>query len=242
MFLNRSSDRYRRLPRRGVRLLSALAPLALAVVLVVPAVAQAGPQWFINGIRAGSEREEVEMWGNLQFQSSQLGKMACHMNGSGSVWNESEKGLGLMDFFNTGACIVEPNVCPEGGIFVTAEEPVYLVKEGSGTEKFYKPKRGLSSLPWPEELSENTEKKHRLTIRNMKLTTAVPCLGLEVPMEGTLEANYVNGTKNGLSPSHWRIGGEERKCVCFIIRPGEAAGATGEATVVGSGVQLVTAK
>jgi hypothetical protein len=247
MFLNRSSSRYRRPPRRGARLLSALAPVALAVVLVVPAAAQAEPKWFLNGKQVGSKREAVETWGSLQFASESLGKLECRMNGSGTVWNESEKGLGAMESISVRACTSGLHPCEEAGevpsTFLTAEAPVAVIEEKAGTEKHYKAFRGKSSLPWPEELFENTEKQHQLAIRKVKLTMVIPCVGLEMPIEGSLEPTYINGSKNGLTPSRWGWAITTGGPVLPLISPqGESFGPSGEALQVGSDVQLITAK
>jgi hypothetical protein len=166
------------------------------------------------------------------------------MSGSGNVGNESEKGLGAIELITFGDCTTEPRVCPEeGGEFLSTEAPVALVEEKVGTEKEYKAQRGQSSLPWPEELGENTEKQNQLVIRKVKLTYVIRCIDLEVPTEGTLEATYINGVKNGLSPSRWVIGGKVpgKEPIHFTSPDGEVF-PTGEAIQVGSRVQLLTAK
>jgi hypothetical protein len=230
-----------------------LAPMLGVVVLVLtPAPAQAG-RFFINGALATTKHEPNVFYGKVELQNSTLGKIKCENLASGNIWNEvtegTERGAGISEGYTTYGCTAEPNVCPEGGIFATAENPVYVTEKEIGGKKERVAERGTSTLPWSGKVveEEGTEKLTKIKTNGIKVTIAIPCIGLEVPFEGALEPIAINGVKNGLSPSKLQFQGKGGKTGFLktkALGTGEAEiGYTiGEVASVGEKVELITTK
>jgi hypothetical protein len=107
------------------------------------------------------------------------------------------------------------------GIYLTAEAPPVV----SGTEAH---NAGITSLPWTGEFIEREEGHRQVLTKHVKLWMVFPpnsvgtgpgCLGTEVEfedLEGKTEKEaayelaplWVNGSKNGLKPSHGELRGE----------------------------------
>src|SRR5262249_21898262 len=114
-----------------------------------------------------------------------------------------------------------------------------------GTEKVKVPRRGPSSLPWSGEMftSAETEKTRRLKLERVGLTLVMPCIGGEVFFEGTLEPEYVNGSTNGLKPSHLEFGAAAAGQL--VSNTGEGlslSGAPNPVKLAGESVELITAE
>jgi hypothetical protein len=228
----------------------------LAVVLGVvafaamPTVAQAHPKFFINGKKAGSAHEPIIGYGAVVLENTVIGKLVCQNLASGNVWNETtegtEKGLANTEGYTTYNCTAEPE-CK--GVFATAEKPVEVTeKENSNKEKVHVAQRGPSTLPWTGEAveEEGGEKLKKIKTHGIKVTIVAPCLSIEIPFEGALEPISVNGAKNGLHASHLTFEGKGGR-TGFLTTPifgaekEENIGYTsGEVTVIGQGVQLIS--
>src|SRR5271167_1324638 len=235
------------------KLVMGLAPvIAVAAVFVMPALAQGAPRWFINGKLAEAKHEALVAQGAITLQNQLLGKINCQTIAPGSVWNEGEKGLGQTEGYASYGCRAEPTPCP--GTFLTAEQPVEVVKHG---EKEFEAVRGPGDLPWQWEAleEEGSEKRRKIRITppaaiprapRILLTVVMLCLNLEVPFEGQLEPLIVNGLKNGLSPSHLQFQGKGGQTgFLTTTKLGEEASrgyVTGELTTVGGNVELITAE
>jgi hypothetical protein len=124
-------------------------------------------------------------------------------------------------------------------------------------EQTLKAVRGTSSLPWPAHTVTTPEattalkmgNTEKLPERPVKFLVNCPGEGFEVPYEGTLQPRMVDGTKNGLKPSHLHFEGSEgsRHLITPDICGGECAMADlsveGEVTMLGTTTQqLVTAE
>jgi hypothetical protein len=171
------------------------------------------------------------------------------------VWNESEKGLTAVEGWEPYLCSSAP-INGKGGCagqsFVTAEGAVELIEETIGSERHWKAKRGLRTMPWPGELFETTEKTISLNMRKIKIYLDCPAEGLEVPYEGNLEPKVINGVKNGLNPSKLLFEGQGGKtnylvtCDIGCVENEEIElFVSGELTMLGTdvaGVQLITAR
>jgi hypothetical protein len=222
------------------------------VLVLAPASAQAG-RFYINGVRATSKHEPNVFYGKIELQNKGLGNIKCENLASGNIWNETtegtEKGVGISEGYTTYGCTSEPNVCPEGGIFATAEEPVFVTEKEIGGKKTHVAERGKSTLPWSGQVveEEGTEKLTKIRTHGIKVTIAVPCLGLEVPFEGALEPISINGIKNGLAPSHLVFQGKGGKTgvlkTKFFGSGEDEFGYTiGEVASVGEHVELIQVK
>jgi hypothetical protein len=124
--------------------------------------------------------------------------------------------------------------------------------ETKGTEKVLVARRPQTTLPWKGEVIEglNAEKSIALKVKlsPVQMNLVEPCEKFEIPMEGTLEPILVNGTKNGLKPSHLTFEGKGGT-TGHLINP---AGITqterevfvsGEMKILGTaGQQLITAE
>jgi hypothetical protein len=222
-----------------------VATSVLVIVLsVAPALAEASPRWLINGQPAGAKHEANIGYGTITLENAVLGKISCQTITSGSIFSESEKGLGLTEGFETSDCATEPMRCP--GAFVTAERPVAVKSEpGKKPQALYV----HGELPWTGELAEKEvpEMQRTLKIWTPLLTVVMPCLNLEVPFEGRLEPVFVNGIGNGLTPSHLQFQGKGGKTGFLTTnklgteKEDNIAYLTGELATVGGEVQLLTA-
>jgi alpha-tubulin suppressor-like RCC1 family protein len=166
-------------------------------------------EWKVNGLKVTTTHTSIASWGSLTYENpvSVVGKLTCTTLSGGGVFNEGPATEltafeNLEAFYSTG-CTKEP-ACP--GAFVSAEPPVKLVTLTQGTEKELVPRRGSPTLPWTGEVIEASEKR-KLRF-NPHMTLVEPCEKLEFPMEGTLEPIIVNGSKNGLKPSHLSFEGK----------------------------------
>jgi hypothetical protein len=192
-------------------LISLASVLALATFAMAPAVAPA-LQFKINGKVTGSTHTNVTVYGALTLKSEPFGEFKCKIVAGAPVWNEAEKGLNAVEGW-------EPFICKYVGSgkgcekqsFITAEGAVELIEEKTTEKTTFKAKRGLKTLPWPGEPFETTEKTNSINMHKIKMYIDCPTEGLEVPYEGNLEPKWVNGVKNGLSPSRLVFEGEGGK-------------------------------
>jgi hypothetical protein len=231
-------------------LISLASVLALATFAMAPAAVAESMEYKQNGQVIGTQHENVTLFGPLTLKSSYFGEFSCKVVAGAPVWNEAGMALNAVEGW-------EPFVCKYTGTgpgckqqsFVTAEEPVELVEETIGSEKQYKAKRGLRTMPWPGELFETTEKTKSLNMHEIAIYLDCPTEGLEVRYEGNLEPKYVNGVKNGLSPSKLVFEGKGGKTsylvTCSLIGCVEEEKTelfvSGELSVLGIGQQLITA-
>jgi hypothetical protein len=230
-------------PRRRLRILTG--GLAVAALLWLPAAASATPQWLSNGRLVGTEKQGVVQFGTLTLGNSFVGEWKCGVLEGVPVWNEGGNGFASVDGWRTYNCSAAS--CP-GAAVVTAENPVELINEGS--EK-YKPLRRPSTLPWPAETVAPEVGVARLKVSKIKLFLDCPAEAVEIGFSGSLEPQIVNGTKNGLSPSHLDFegkGGKTGSLICTPLGPppcGSEGGelfVSGDLTMLGTGQQLITAR
>jgi hypothetical protein len=195
-----------------------LAPIvAVATLSVVPALAQAAPQFQINGVpvlRLGS-KQNVLLSGSMTINNAFLGAIKCDVLEGAQVWNGSERGLADIEGYTAYDCTTEP---PCKGIFATAEMPVEVTeRENPVTKKLEKVAQpGPSTLPWSGEAveEEGTEKRKKFKMNRVRLTIVAPCFNIEQPVEGTLEPYVINGSKNGLHPTHLEFPGKGGVLLC----------------------------
>jgi hypothetical protein len=74
----------------------------------------------------------------------------------------------------------------------------------------------------------------------MKLTIVAPCFNVEVPVEEAFEPVIINGSRNGLKPTHLEVQGHG-VIICEGGKCREVEPPT-NLTMTGWGVQLVTAQ
>lgn len=217
--------------------------LATASLAIPATAAQASVQWRVNGALVGTTSVGTTFWGNWEVQNSVIGNIKCHLVGDLPVRNEGDAARAAVEELDPANCYTSPNPCP--GVFLTTEAPVELRERTTPppkSEKLYEARRGPMGLPWQ---SEGTEKPEAgLSISGVKLTVVAPCFSLEVPFEGTLEPQVINGTKNGLKPSRLVFGGTSPRVLTTKDLPTEKEQNTlsvvGEAKFNGESVQLVT--
>jgi hypothetical protein len=214
------------------KLLIGVAPvLAIAVVVAISAAAQASPQWFFNGKRLGSGHQPVIAVGEQTVTNETLGALTCTTAGLASIFNESEKGVEITEGGGYAHCKAQvpckvKNTRGEEaeGISLTFEAPPTVV----GTEGV---RTGISSLPWTGELTEKEPGVRQVLTHHVKIWVILPppgagtgqgCIGASIPFEdqeGPTEKKegdelapiFINGSKNGLHPSHGEFLGEEGK-------------------------------
>jgi hypothetical protein len=232
------------------RLISLASVAALATFSVTPAAAQAGPRWRLNGVLTPlNQTENILQFGTITMKSPFLGEIKCNVFDGAPIRNESERGVASVDGWETSDCRMPE--CLRGSASVMAEAPPKLVEVVREVAE-----RGAKTLPWPAELTApegrtslrigNTEKVHLAPI---KFWVNCPGEGLEVPYEGELVPAYVNGSKNGLKPSHLEFegsGGKTGHLLTPDICGGECEQAdlflNGSLTTVGTNQQLVAAE
>jgi hypothetical protein len=238
--------------------------LAIAALLAMPVVTQAAvPRWFINGGLATTRHEPVFFLGETKIHNAILENFACENFVASTLWNEVEEGTerGFEETvgYGTWECkspnavkVTNERGVEQEGIFATAEGP-----PEAKTEKAHK--TGSTSLPWTGELTEKEPKagvhEKYIVTHNLKIWIVIPlctemggtgkgggCLlaGSEIPFEDRegpeekAELKFVNGTKNGLSPSKV-LGGAGRLesgfGAGFIDDEGAVAGSAGFALV-----------
>jgi hypothetical protein len=234
---------------RGVRSRKVLLRLALvlgvASALAMPAIAQASPKFFVNGIKATETKQGLVNYGEIELQNGVLGKVKCSNLASGYIWNTappSEKAEFITEGYTTYNCAAEP-ACP--GVFATAEMPVEVSerKTKTGTEAIAQ--RGPTTLPWSgEAIEEGSEKLRKIRTRGIKVTIVAPCFSVEVPFEGVLEPLATNGAKNGLKASHVSFetcGGRTGFLTSPALPTEKQQGCViGELKSIGTSVQLIT--
>jgi hypothetical protein len=235
------------------RLLITLASVAvLAAFSVTPVAAQAGPLWRMNGVLSTPKQiENVVQFGTITMKSPFWGEIKCNVLVGAPVSNESERGVAPVAGWETWSCHMPE--CLKGSASVIAENPVGLIERGIRPPEA---QRGERTVPWPAELSApegrtalrmgNTEK---LPLEPVKFWVNCPAERFEAPYEGTLAPHIVDGTKNGLKPSHLEFEGEGGK-TGFLKTPDICGGqcsmanlyVKGELTLLGTGQQLITAE
>jgi hypothetical protein len=220
------------------KLLIGFAALALAAVVAVPVAQAAVPpikrfpKFFTNGVKENSARKPAITVGAIRLHNGILGDLECQNMFAGVTYNENtegtEKGLTTTTGYGTFNCVAAApckvkNTKGEEveGIYLTAESP----PEPAGTEAH---PTGITSLPWMGEVIERETGRLQMLTHHVKIWEVLPpetvgkglnCLGLEVAFEDLegpteKEAGYelapiwVNGTKNGLKPSHEEFLGE----------------------------------
>jgi hypothetical protein len=241
------------------RLIGLASITALATLSVLPALAQGAPRFYVNGVLArsgpvaGASGTNVVEFGTITMKSPFLGEIKCNVLVGAPVGNETEKGVASVDGWETWSChmpecfhgspsTVMAEASPEFGVV-----PERTIKEVQRHQK---------TLPWPAELTApegrtslrigDTEK---LPLAPVKFYVECPKELFDVLYEGTLEPHIVNGTKNGLKPSHLEFegeggktghlkspdifGGKEPESLLFI---------KGELPLLGTGQQLITAE
>lgn len=214
----------------GFALLTVSAVLAPAVQAAVPET-KAFPKVFINGRKLTTVREPAIAFGGITLHNTTLGDLTCENMVAGVAFNEktegTEKGFENTTGYTTFNCKAAvpckvKNTKGEEveGIYATAESP----PEPAGTEAHA---TGVSSLPWTGEVIERETGVRQILTHKVKVWIVVPpatvgkgnCLGLELPFEdqeGTTEKENgyelapvtVNGSRNGLKPSHGEFLGE----------------------------------
>jgi hypothetical protein len=223
-------------------LISFASVAALAAFSVTSAVAQAAPQFHIDGplMRLGTAQNAV-LYGTMTISSVVLGEIKCDVLEGATVRNESEKGLVAFEGYTTYDCTSSPNPCP--GVFATAEMPVEVTERlNTKSEKEKIAQRGPTTLPWSgEAVEEGTEKLKKLKTNGFKLTMVAPCFNLELPVEGTPEPRIINGTKNGLKPTLLEFPAKGGLDICEGGKCREVE-SPGSLAMVGTTVQLITAE
>ena len=228
------------------RLTVQMTALAVAIALAMPALAQAAPQFHINGNLVGATQQSAVGFGTLTLSNSRFGEFKCKVLMGWTVGNESEKGVGGIEQWHPFQCTAKE--C-QGSALVTPEG-LELIEETHGTEKIYSPKIIKPNMPWPLELLTFGTGKAKVNTRKMKMYLVCPQEGLEVPFNGNLEPHLVNGLKNGLSPSHLVFEGKGGS-TSWLSSPAICGGCeseednlylSGELTVIGASEELVTAE
>jgi hypothetical protein len=190
-------------------------------------------RWFINGKLAAAKHEPVITFGTITLENKTLGNLTCQSVVAGNAWNETtegfERGFENTTGYTTFECEATAAPCKvkntKGeeveGIFATAEAPPIA----EGTEAHL---TGVSSLPWTGELTEREAGRRQILTHNVKVWIVLPsptigkgpgCRGTEIPFEDQegpsekaegdeLAPVWVNGSRNGLKPSHGEFLGE----------------------------------
>jgi hypothetical protein len=191
------------------------------------------PKVFRNGVKLNTIRRPAIAVGGITLHNGVLGDLKCENMVAGVTYNETtegtEKGFTNTVGYSTFNCVAQApckvkNTQGETveGIYATAESPP--IPE-HGTEAH---STGITSLPWTGELIERETGIKQVLTHKVKVWIVDPpasvgvgnCQGLEVPFENAegeteKDAGYelapvtVNGTRNGLKPSHGEFDGEE---------------------------------
>jgi hypothetical protein len=214
------------------KLLMAVAPvLVLGTIVAMPAAAQASPQWFVNGIRLGPAHVPVVAVGEQTVANTTLGNLTCTTAGLASIFNESEKGFEITEGGGYAHCKAEVP-CKVKNTRGEEAEGISLTFEAlPRPEKTEAVRTGMTSLPWTGELTEKEPGVRQVLTHHVKIWVILPpasvgtglgCLGAAIPFEdqeGPTEKQagdelapiLINGTKNGLKPSHGEFLGEQGK-------------------------------
>jgi hypothetical protein len=223
------------------------AVLAVAVCAGAPAMAQATPQFKVNGNLLGTQKQAVILFGNLTLKNKMFGEWKCKIVADMLINNEAGGGLGNWEGWSPFLC--ESTMCA-GQSYVTAEENVKLEeKVNAKGETEYSAIRGAKTTPWPASLKkqETTEKKVSWITKKMHIIINCPKETFEPNFTGFIEPHWVNGIGNGLTPSHlafegeggttswlngtWLGGAETPETKLFLV---------GELTAIGNSQQLIT--
>jgi hypothetical protein len=214
----------------------------------MPAVAQASPKFFENGVKLTTVKQGLVNYGQIELQNATLGNIKCENLASGFIWNESEKALFIEEGYTTYDCVATPTPCP--GVFATAELPVEVSERlNKKSEKEVVAQRGPTTLPWSGEaieVTEGVETFRKIKTNGIKVTIVAPCFSLEVPFEGALEPIAINGTRNGLKASEVVFEGKGGKTGHLTApslpteKEGQIGYTIGKLKSVGTSVQLIT--
>jgi hypothetical protein len=218
----------------GFAALAVAAVVALPVAQATVPPIKRFPKIFRNGVKLGLKNEPVIAVGELTLLNSVIGGLTCQSELAGVARNETtegtEKGLVNTTGYGTFKCLAAPSGAPcevhntKGeeveGSFATAESP----PEPAGTEAH---PTGITSLPWTGEAIERETGRVQILTHHVKIWYVNPpptvgsgfCQGVDFPyedLEGRTEKEegfelapiWVNGTKNGLKPSHEEFLGE----------------------------------
>jgi hypothetical protein len=225
--------------------------LAVAACICAPAVAQATPQWYVNGLLQGTSKQNVIVFGTLTMTNEKFGTWKCKVVAGMLVNNENKEGLTNWEGWEPFLCSApecKNSKGEEAQAYVTAEYPVKLEeKENAKKEIEYTAKRGEKTTPWPGEVITQSGGKTALNTHKMRLIMNCPAETFEPNFTGNLEPHIVNGLGNGLSPSRlvfepkggttsnlngtWLGGNEVPETQLFV---------SGELTIIGSSQQLIT--
>jgi hypothetical protein len=264
------------------KLLIGFAPLAVAAVVAVPAAQAAVPpikrfpKVFRNGGKLNAIRRPAIAVGAITLHNGVLGNLKCQNMVPAVTYNETtegtEKGFSNTVGYSTFDCEAQApckvkNTQGETveGIYATAESPP--IPE-HGTEAH---PTGITSLPWTGELIERETGIEQVLTKHVKIWVVDPpasvgvgnCQGIAVPFEDAegptekeagyeLAPDWVNGTRNGLKPSHVECAGETgtekgtEKFPCGRLKSAVGDGfVTEEKNVIGGlegGWELLTAE
>jgi hypothetical protein len=198
---------------------------------------KAFPKFFINGRGiAVNVHKPVIVAGTITLHNFLFGNLTCNSVATDQAFNETTEGtekgflntVGYMSYecqMESGAerCAVKNTRGePEEGIYLTAEAPPVV----KGTEIH---NAGITSLPWTGELIERETEKTQVLTKHVKLWLVLPpntvgrgggCAGTELEFEDRegpaekaegyeLAPIWVNGSRNGLKPSHGEFQGDE---------------------------------
>jgi hypothetical protein len=184
------------------------------------------PKVFDNGVKANTVRKPAIAVGTFTLNNGVLGRLECQNMVAGVTFNETtegtEKGFDNPSGYGTFNCVAQ-NPCKvkniQGeeveGIYATAESPP-LPEHGTEAHS-----TGITSLPWTGELIERETGIKQVLTKHVKIWVVDPpktvgvgnCQGVEIQCEnaeGTTEKEagyelapvWINGSRNGLKPSH----------------------------------------
>jgi hypothetical protein len=206
-----------------------------AAQAAVPPI-KAFPKFFSNGLKMGLTPKPSIAYGTITLHNNiVVGNLTCNNVFAGRAHNETTEGtekgflntVGYMTFEckSQETCKVTNTKGEEvEGIYATAEAPPSV----KGTEIH---NTGITSLPWTGELIERETEKTQVLTKHVKIWIVLPplsvgrgegCAGTELEFEdreGAIEKEegfelapiWVNGSRNGLKPSHGEFHGEEGK-------------------------------
>jgi hypothetical protein len=195
---------------------------------------KAFPKVFFNGTKATAVHKPAIISGSITLENTIIGAMSCNSAWTGQAFNETTEGtekgfLNTVGYMTYGCeagnkCTVKNTRGEEvEGIYLTAEAPPVV----KGTEVH---NAGITSLPWTGEFIERETEKRQVLTHHLKLWLVLPpgapigqgigCAGTELEFEEEegpteKEAGYelawscINGTRNGLKPTHCEFRGEE---------------------------------
>jgi hypothetical protein len=202
--------------------------LAVVAFAVIPAVAQAAPHWYSNGVRIPF-RNTPKVAVTTHSTPAGLSLIAlgheiiCTVSDTGHIWNPANEGAGLDEvntFVNT-ACVATPPICPAG----TELEVI------------------ATELPWKTHL---TGPPFRIVIEGVEID--IQCSGVLVDtFRGTLSTAFHNGTAGSLAactatPTD-SFGEFDAESGTLVDAEGNKATADGKDCIWGpSGDEIITVK